>query len=426
MLTRQEFYSKGKIQNLPLSEKRRRWQQYLATRQALSPARRNFSVTQVPTSANAGDAVATVFHHFPPCAIHYLQALEHPFGLTSAPCIPDLHSVPSKKIKCLTRFNFSTGTTGFGYCVGSPWCNANDGWVALSTTSTYAGSNAVQIAAFAGTTTQTSPKLPYPTTVFESTTKSPGVQARTVGYGLRVRYIGAELARSGQIIAMRHPDNETLVGLTSDEIKTYAETRTYPVTREWTYVHYRPVRPTEYEFSPDPCTASNSTNYRWNLGALITGTTTSSGTPGPAPFEAEIIQFVEYIGNVDNITRSHTDVTAMSHIRNHLRLDSATQNPVSNLLTSVTKIGSKMIKHGAPNLVESVMKSGTKGILKSAGEAITKLLPGKFGSFNPISALEDGASSVLKGLFSKSPLALGRSLMSGAAEMLPEMLPMLL
>ena len=61
------------------------------------------------------------------CAHDYLRALTDPFSNTiDAPCIPDLHDVPSWKIRTLQRGIFTVGTNGVGYLIVSPKSQSNN------------------------------------------------------------------------------------------------------------------------------------------------------------------------------------------------------------------------------------------------------------------------------------------------------------
>jgi hypothetical protein len=255
-----------------------------------------------------------------PCAVDYAKALATPFSLSAVACIPDLHAVPSKKLRVKTRGVFSTGTGGHGQLVMNPWCTASDANLLFGTDATSAlGPIVAQVGL--GLLFIKPTKMPYATTDFAGNLTG-GVRARLVGAGLRIRYIGPEISRSGQIVGFREPDNVTTTGLSFDRIRSLSTSKTFSNKRQWTYCTYRPVQPSEYEYSPYPCTpeAPGKTVGSFDLtqGFVISGTTDSSGNPGPAPFEFEAISFIEFIGNIDNITRTHVDVVGMSHVRNAL------------------------------------------------------------------------------------------------------------
>ena len=301
----------------PSHDQEARWRQHLASRrtQRNRAGFTNSGITYKPI-VNEDGVIAEM--HLSPCAQHYFTALQAPFHLHEPACIPDLHAVPSKKISVKTRGIFSTGADGNGYLALCNWCNGSDGSALIASTSALASSSSILPLGTVDTTSFVQTKLPYIEAEFEATSQVPGVQARTVGVGLRIRYIGPELARAGQITAVRHPDNETLVNLTYQQIKQYRTAKTYPNERQWVYVLYRPVRPDEYHFSPNAGTPSDGNNFRWETAFTVEGTTNTSGAPGPASFEWEVIRHVEFIGSIDNVTRTHVDLMGMSHVRNAL------------------------------------------------------------------------------------------------------------
>lgn len=348
--SKQEFLAQKGRQNLTKKQQDNRWRQYLAShenRNVSNRAGKNFKIVR----QNGTD---TLIHKFSPCAMHYLLALQAPFMLTSSPCVPDLHSIPSKKTRAILRSQFSTGsTTGSGYVILNPWNNCNNISNIVKTDSAFAGTSIISVGT--GVSGVLMSQLPYSSTEFEATASTPGVQARTVGVGIRIKYIGPELSKSGEVVAIRHPDNQTLVGLTGDQLRQYATATRYSVSKKWTYVYYRPVKPSEYEFSIEPL-SSGGGPILFPIGLWIEGTRSSDGSLTSAPFVVEVIRFVEYIGQVDNVTRSHTDIDAMSHIRNALPTQSSTKHPLGHLGKTVDSIGRDIEDFGAGALATHFAK----------------------------------------------------------------------
>jgi hypothetical protein len=105
---------------------------------------------------------------------------------------------------------------------------------------------------------------------------------------------------------------------------------------------WRPTSPDDYEFSEFGAGSSGAVVLaawpKYETGFGIIGTTGGSGSPGPASFEWEHIRYVEYIGNIDNITHSHVDVVGMSHIRNSLPSSSSTDNAHQHLSKAVKEV----------------------------------------------------------------------------------------
>lgn len=362
--SKSQFFQRPRIRDLSLQEKERRWRQHQNAFRNPAPFGTQHAAHMESLSL---DPLSAYVHTTPKCGRNYMHALTDPFSLHEEVCIPDLYAIPSKKVRAVHKFNMSSGTTGFGFIALCQQCKSNNDSVLYSSTSLYAGGNAIPSVGQPNTAAYSASKLPYAASVFEGQgNTNPGIQGRVVGVSMRVRYVGPLLARGGQLVALRHPDNETLVGKTYDEIKGYETAKTFPISTEWTYLTYRPVKPKEYEFSPDPATASDAANFKWEAAFLMYGTTTSSGIPGPAPFEFELVQHIEYIGRVDNVTKSHASLMAMSHIRNNLNPKSATNAPHKHFIRQAMEIGKDVIKNESPGLLDSITKSATNAILNKA------------------------------------------------------------
>lgn len=332
MKTKAQFLSSPKRRNLSKKEQEKRWAQYQA------------SGSKVRTVSVKKNANGKAIMKLSPCAADYLAALQLPFSTKALACIPDMHALPSKKVRVIERGTFSTGLNGFGWIICAPWVTAKDLPSISATSAGYNGTAQISDpnVVTANVINNFQAKLPYTSNQFFATTTDPGIEARVVGAGLRVRYIGSEMARSGQIAALRHPDNESLVGFDDRRFRSYENCKVFPNNREWSYVVYRPAKPNEYEYSRDPHSPGDSNNYKWCLGFHIAGTTSSTGSSGPAPFEFQFVQFIEYLGKIDAVTRSHVDVTGLSHVRNSIPDSSAYQQPGKMLGKTVDKLRASM------------------------------------------------------------------------------------
>ena len=393
-MNKEQFMKRRKIRVLSKKEQERRWRQHRAANRGVNQQMYGTRLRQRQTPK--GKSVASLV--LSPCAQDYLLALEAPFSAKQVACVPDLHAIPSKKLKIKTRGTFSTGLTGEGFITVCNWCNSRTGGAVFATESVYAGSGSILPPGTAGTTLTSQPKLPYIASDFEATNKTPGVQARTVGVGLRIRYIGPELARSGQITGIRHPDNENLNGLTFNAIKAYSTAKTFRNDRQWHYVMWKPVRPSEYHFSAEEATASDGVNYKYETGFILSGTTDTNGAPGPAQFEWELKRFVEYVGNIDNITPSHTDVVGMSHVRNASPVKSTTAQPHKRV--------ADIIKHIEDHVGESLPAIGAGAL------AYKKFFGGEAAEAESSSGILDSIAATGENIFS--------SVGSSIAEFLPE------
>lgn len=389
-MNKETFISQPKYDNLSHKEKLRRWKQYQASvRSGRMPGRTRGTTMQM-RQTRRGTLLESVLS---PCAQEYFAAMTVPFALKQPACVPDLHALPSKKVRVKTRGLFSTGATGHGYCIVNTWANSNNsGAVAYSE----AAWNptlppALPTSGAAGTFGVSQTKLPYTELQFQANGASPGVQARTVATALRIRYIGSEYTRSGQIVGIRHPDNETLRSLTFDDVKSFSTAKTFSNTKTWHYVMWRPGSPADYHFSPNPSDNDdgNATSSKLPLGFTVAGTMNSAGNPGPAPFEWELIRYVEYVGNIDNVTKSHVDINGMSHVRNSLPTKSTTNNPRGHFAKAIKtvedSIGESLPAIGGGALAYKAATSAAsegggilstiEGALSSAAETAMSFLP---------------------------------------------------
>ncbi len=339
--------SSPKRQGLSKKEQEARWEQYRASKTTGRPRVNYTRNTKFRTRQVAGhlEGYLKLSH----CATDYANALVMPFSLHKPACIPDLHGIPSKKIRVVNRGVFSTGTGGYGHIGMFPWCGSNNAADVIYSQNNFAlGETIVRSGVGIGSTVNA--KLPYPGSSWASTTTG-GIRHRIVGAGLRIRYIGPESSRSGQIVGFRESDNEDTDGLTYDRMRQLETAETFRNSESWHYVMYRPVNPSEYEYSPNSCAPSDvgitsGTSYI-TQGFVITGTTDINGSPSPAPFEWETVRFIEYIGNIQSITRTHVDVQGMSHVRNGLPVKSTTANPI-NYVTHAARGIAKSLEETAP------------------------------------------------------------------------------
>jgi hypothetical protein len=358
MKTKAEFLSSPKRAKLSRAQQEARWQQYVASQRGVRGAVKLTSVNKSPAFV---DPLTRAIIGTSECGIHYLQALTDPFAMKEAACIPDLHAIPSKKVLVKHRSTFSTGTNGAGYIVYNSQAKSNNDTIVMATDASNPLTPSTLLPNWAGgimanVIKHASVKLPYPNTEFQGDTADPGIMGRVVGTAIRVRYIGPELARGGQFVAFRHPDGYNVTGLSIDDWKSYMQCKTFPVDREWVYVMYAPVRPGDYQYSPNSATNATtaSTSYQFNLGIAAINTTTSSGTPGPAPFEFEWVQIIEYLGKIDNISKTHVDVEAMSQIRNVTEQKSATRHPHKNTAKALVEIGENMKTNMSPASLHAI------------------------------------------------------------------------
>lgn len=333
--------------------------------------------------------LAAGLHVLSPCSVHYLQAIEDPFSLKEPVCIPDLHAVNSKKVRVLQRGQFATsGTTGVGWIFARPSVRCNDVSVATSTSSSYDGSSATVISTTSLNINNTIlAKVPYSASEFGGD----AIQARTVGFGLRIRYMGPELYMGGQVVALRIPDNGDALGKTTNNLYSYSQAKTFPVTRDWISVMYKPAKPSEFEYG----SLAGSPSSPSSLVIAINGTT--GVTNLSATFEFELITHLEFIGEVDALTLSHSNINDMSLIRNATMVDRPTTKPHNKVVKALMSIGNDVLHSASPMIQQSVMQGASNmfvnGLQKAGTNAISYLrrLPAQ---------LERGAMTALRKTFS--------------------------
>jgi hypothetical protein len=281
----------------------------------------------------------------------YAMALSDPFNLNKEVCIPDLHVVPSKKVKAVTRGTFTTGTNGSGFIMGCTQCKVNNGEPIQHSNSTFAGNTFTDLGT--GRNGVAYAQLPYTSSDFKGQSgASTLVSGRVVGYGLRIRYIGNKLGMGGQVIGYRQAQNGTIKDLTFTQLRTFSHAKMQRVDGDWHCVTYIPVRPEEFEYSDYPNLALSAGQTpppkgNFELGFAIEGTYNAAGVLGPAPFEYEVYQHIEYLGQIDNITVSHSDISSMSIIRNALPVNSVSKHPEQAHLSLLQRIGHYIQEKGS-------------------------------------------------------------------------------
>lgn len=147
---------------------------------------------------------------------------------------------------------------------------------------------------------------------------------RLVSAELRLRYIGTELNKGGEIIGLQQPTHESIVGITTSAMLAHSSANRYNVnlTNDWYRLAYRPADNDDlfYLFGSNGSTAFNGTYnaagtqagqgiiYNDSLpfcAVYITGPSTTISNS----FEFEVWAVVEFTGqNVPGRTINHPDV----------------------------------------------------------------------------------------------------------------------
>jgi len=109
------------------------------------------------------------------------------------------------------------------------------------------------------------------------------LESRTVGYALRIRYVGTELSRGGLIVGVNEPHNHELNGRDFSTLQLYDKVSSMPVDRKWKYVVWQP-------------TSINTPGYvNFQTSDPYTSAFCVKGLPDNE-FEYEYVIRVEYIG----------------------------------------------------------------------------------------------------------------------------------
>jgi len=155
----------------------------------------------------------------PECSIHYIDSLFDPFDTPAGVCIPcDLFPLPSQKVKTTFRGVGNLGTTGYGWVAVNPTLANDVASIQVTSTASVGGSSTV-LSAYTNIGTGMFTMLPYAAADFSGGS----VQGRIVAVGIRVRYSGTELNRSGLYVACEEQDMQTLASRTYNTIKDYTK-----------------------------------------------------------------------------------------------------------------------------------------------------------------------------------------------------------
>lgn len=288
------------------------------------------------------------------CSRDYLHVLTNPFGSTGQVCIPDIMDLPSSKYRVVARGTLVCGTQGFGFIQlriqGSAANNVTA--ISYSNSSTNFITSVTSEGVAAGTTTNIFSSAPYTAAQIASTASVP-IKSRIVALGVRVRYIGTELARGGRMVLVRKPFGATTDGLSTATVLSDRSTISLPVNRQWVGVNYLPSDSDDYEYM---FSANYPTNPR--LAILIDS---SEGNL----FEYEAVQYVEYTGTVVNLSPSHSDITGMSTIREAVTesntIEPAGQGYFDSVYQRITNFGSEVLSH--PETVKLMGSYAQKALL---------------------------------------------------------------
>jgi len=330
------------------------------------------------------------------CALKFALAASEPFHPKArGVCgVFGFSAGDTYKVSALTRFSVTTGTAGDGFVALSP-AIASDAPIAFVTTSAYTLNDQVSILTAAnvlqtGVTTVVNSQIPFSTTQLLGTNGSyqnAPVQGRLIAMGVRINYIGTTMNQSGNFTCLAPishynvsitPNANTVMTLAS--LQTDAQAKISQAGREWCNLTLTPTYPYEMGFSSNASISSNSaTLYPYSNGAtsINTYTYTASnsqnvgspigiiyinGAQAGAQFQVEVIQHLEYAGNVVGFgsTPGETDEQGgMMVLRAAQQMESSKNSSNKRgwpLMHELLEVGSNAIKeHVIPAAISAVV-----------------------------------------------------------------------
>lgn len=251
------------------------------------------------------------------CSANLLKATLDPFGMVNDVCIPFGNSRPSQKIRSLTRGTGSIGVNGAAFVAVAPTF-VTDSAVAFMSTSAWAGG---PIDCNDPNVTTINNPTGYATSYFDASGTIN--QGRVCSVGLRVRYTGTELNKSGQIYLLSTPDRVSMEGMNVTTIGEFAETQISNFDRGWHTISTVAQEDTEWDYSPASGVTTTATIYPMSAG--VVSTLPGAGAPIMAvyitgvkdmTFAFELVVYSEVIGkNVQGLTtRNATDLEGLGKV----------------------------------------------------------------------------------------------------------------
>lgn len=296
----------------------------------------------------------------PACTKKYAASLIDPSGeYSKGACLPAGFPMPSQKIRVFARGFMSTGTTGDGVIYYAPQL-ANDVQFLLFTTAASVGTAATAFSAFTGKDATTRlTKIPYSNASLTGQT----VEGRLVSACLRVRYAGTEDARSGVVSLFEDPDHLAVDGLTTNGISAFDSCGKQRVYGDgaWHQINWSgPCKQAEQEY------ISTAFYSNYCLCIAISGTT-SAGVLGPAPFEWEVWENLEYIGrDAVGKTNNMLDEAGTKDVVSKVKVVQSASDPLNP--TSGAQVLRDILKPKAGGtLVGNALQAGMSSIHPGVG-----------------------------------------------------------
>jgi hypothetical protein len=280
-------------------------------------------------------------------ATHYALSVADPFSSPEGACIPDFPTLQTGRFRTFAKGTFATSTDatsgGRGFIVVDPPRGAgNDANAVKTNTAAMAALAGINLTGAANVNTNS----PYGSGSFATGNNQ---QFRVVSCGLRIRYIGSELIRGGQIIGLHHPAHYSLHTYNESNLDAYWESARLPVIRDWTTVTYRPVETDDLDWAVSfPTFTPAITDPSYYMGFLIRAPDTN-GT-NPLQFEYEAYFNYEISGPlVQNKEFSHSDAIGHSAVNEAMMLSTPTRkphnHPIRTVANGLVTVASHVIAH---------------------------------------------------------------------------------
>lgn len=210
------------------------------------------------------------------CARQYLLSILDPFDYAKIPCMPDMSTILSRKVKVFSRGTLVTNSiAGLGFVVMNPFraasntSTANQQAIRYTALTTYAGSTIGTVIPTVGMA-GSQPNAEY---AISSTGQ---VAYRIISAGVRARWAGAEVSRGGRYIGIEEPAHYNLNAHSTTMLLNYDNARSVPITdSDWFSVIYTPKYPLESTYID----IANEPNFLTQVTQAITGPETGTGLP---------------------------------------------------------------------------------------------------------------------------------------------------
>jgi len=290
--------------NIPLGMKQAR---PVSQKKLIKKQKQQKKRTRKITNVSPSALRQTENFYMSPCAKKYLKALCDPFQPITGVCIPDNQDAPSLKFFSRVRGGMNVGTGQVGFVIASAQNQTNDSFAVCSTIATFVTINVPQAGVTVGTLSVPNAQFPYTTAQLNAF----GYVARVVAAGIRIRYTGTELNRSGRVFCVRVPSDQTLVAATVPGILSRSNVKTKIVDRSWHGLSYIPTLSSDFDYkSTDQVLGAANVDLVIGVEGAVAG----NGFEYEAVWMHEICNGAAALG-VNPLTTSHSDTVGLSASR---------------------------------------------------------------------------------------------------------------